>query len=65
VYAIDVCIATAAADCDPAHGKLWVPYHQWLDRPDARVRASGMVERVACRDASLKWLTSQSSGGRP
>lgn len=59
VYAIDVCIASAAADCDPSNGTLWVPYHQWLDRPDARVRASGTRERIACRDASLKWLTSQ------
>jgi len=65
VYAIDVCIASAATDCDPANGRLWVPYHQWLDRPDARVHATGTSERIACRDASLKWLTSQSRGERP
>lgn len=65
VYAIDVCIASAAADCDPSVGKLWVPYHQWLDRPDARVRASGTSERIACREASLKWLTTQGQGPRP
>jgi hypothetical protein len=65
VYAIDVCVASAATECDPLNGKLWVPYHQWLDRQDARVRASGTAERIACRDASLKWLTSQSSGERP
>jgi len=65
VYAIDVCLATAAADCDPSNGALWVPYHQWLDRPDARVRASGTSERIACRDASLKWLTSRAQGERP
>lgn len=63
VYAIDVCIASAA-ECDPANGQLWVPYHQWLDRPDAKVRATGTSERVACRDASIKWLTSQGSGER-
>lgn len=64
VYAIDVCIATSAAACDAANGALWVPYHQWLDRPDARVRASGTRERVACRDASLKWLASQAQEER-
>lgn len=64
VYAIDVCIASAH-ECDPTNGRLWIPYHQWLDRPDAKVRATGTIERVACRDASLKWLTSQGRGERP
>lgn len=63
IYAIDVCITTAA-ECDPANGKLWLPYHQWLDRADASVRATGTRERVACREASLKWLTSQSRAGQ-
>lgn len=59
VYAIDVCTAASPADCDPGIGQVWQPYHQWVDRPDARVRATGARERVACREASLKWLTSQ------
>lgn len=59
IYAIDVCVASAAVECDASNGTLWVPYHQWLDRPDARVHATGTSERIACRDASLKWLTSQ------
>jgi hypothetical protein len=64
VYGIDVCIAPEAG-CDPMNGARWVPYHQWLDRPEARVRASGISERVACREASLKWLTSQGREDHP
>ena len=59
VYAIDVCTAASPGECDPAAGRFWQPHHQWVDRPDARVRATGTAERIRCREASLKWLASQ------
>lgn len=56
VYAIDVCTSVDSA-CESGNPARWMPYHRWTEEPAARTQPSGLAERVACRDVSVKWMT--------